>query len=54
MNADEFLKGQKGCKEGVPHETKSESYNRGYAAQYDLEQIQGEKTHEHRRPTRAA
>lgn len=39
FNADDFLKGQKDCKEGIPHKAgKSEDYNRGYGAQYQHEQ----------------
>ena len=42
---DEFLRGQRDCKDGVPHKpNQSESYDRGYAAQYESEQIQSELT----------
>ena len=41
INADDFLQGQRDCEKGVPHKDGSESYNRGYAAQYELEQILG-------------
>lgn len=41
MNADEFMQGQKDCRDGKPHEAgKGESYDRGYAAQYEWEQVQ--------------
>jgi hypothetical protein len=41
MNIDDFIRGQKDCKAGKPHEAgKSNDYNRGYAAQYELEQAQ--------------
>lgn len=43
INCDEFLLGQLDCKQGKPHrEGMSESYNRGYAAQYAFEQVQDE------------
>jgi len=39
IDADDFLKGQKACQEGISHQDgMSESYNRGYAAQYQHEQ----------------
>jgi len=39
MNADEFLKGQKDCKNGVTHEVgRHPDYDRGYNAQYQHEQ----------------
>ena len=39
---DEFLKGQRDCADGVPHEAgKSVSYDAGYSAQYEDEQIMG-------------
>lgn len=41
MNILEFIKGQEDCKAGKPHNGGSESYNSGYSAQYQLEQIQG-------------
>jgi len=41
INADEFLQGQKDCRDGVPHESgKSDSYDRGYNCQYQHEQNQ--------------
>jgi len=40
--ASDFAQGQRDCSEGVPHaEDRSESYDRGYAVQYELEQIKG-------------
>jgi len=42
MNPDEFMQGQKDCANGVPHKAgMSDSYDRGYAAQYEMEQIMG-------------
>lgn len=41
MDADMFLQGQKDCLDGKPHKSgKGESYDRGYAAQYEMEQVQ--------------
>lgn len=38
MNTDDFLRGQQDCKLGKAHKSgQSEDYNRGYAAQYELE-----------------
>lgn len=39
MNTQDFLQGQKDCKAGKAHVSKSVDYNRGYAAQYELEQV---------------
>ena len=40
----DFLQGQKDCEAGKPHqEGKSEAYDRGYAAQYELEQLKSEQ-----------
>lgn len=37
---DDFLQGQNDCKNGVEHkEGMNNAYNRGYAAQYELEQV---------------
>lgn len=37
---DDFLKGQKDCIEGKEcDENSNENYKRGYAAQYELEQV---------------
>lgn len=39
----DFLQGQRDCKNGVPHKPmQSEAYDRGYAAQYEAEQVQTE------------
>lgn len=38
ISAGDFLRGQRDCQNGIPHTTGSESYNRGYAAQYQHEQ----------------
>ena len=36
---DDFLKGQRDCRNGVPHKPmQSEAYNRGYGSQYSAEQ----------------
>ena len=42
MNTDDFLRGQRDCMEGKPHKDGSEDYNRGYAAQYSLDQVKTE------------
>ena len=40
---DEFLRGQRDCKEGVAHKSdQSEAYNRGYATEYEKEQLDNE------------
>ena len=40
---DEFLRGQRDCKEGIAHKSdQSEAYDRGYGAQYELEQLETE------------
>lgn len=36
---DDFLRGQRDCRDGKPHRDQGDAYNRGYAAQYELEQI---------------
>ena len=47
FNSCEFIRGQKDCKNGLPHrENQSESYDRGYAAQYQLEQVLDARTTE--------
>ena len=39
MNTDDFLQGQRDCKDGVPHEAgKSKDYDAGYGSQYEAEQ----------------
>lgn len=48
MNVQEFIQGQKDCKEGNPApRDASEHYLQGYSFQYHLEQAQGAK-HESR------
>jgi len=43
--AGEFLRGQIDCAEGKPHSAgNSEAYDRGYATEYEREQILSEKT----------
>lgn len=45
INAVEFMRGQQACKEGKDCEAwRSESFVRGYAAQYELEQLESEMT----------
>jgi len=40
---DEFLRGQRDCMNGLPHKSdQGEDYDRGYAAQYEHEQVQTE------------
>jgi len=42
IDATEFLKGQQDCAKGIPHkEGMTDSYDRGFNAQYELEQVQG-------------
>lgn len=39
-NAEDFLRGQRDCKNGVGHKSNmSSDYDRGYSIQYDLEQV---------------
>ena len=41
--ADDFLRGQRDCKDGIPHKSgQSESYDRGYATEYEKEQVETE------------
>lgn len=45
MDAEMFLQGQIDCRDGKPHQSgKGESYDRGYATQYEWEQVQGAMT----------
>jgi len=47
VNCDLFLQGQKDCADGISHEEgMPEDYNRGYAAQYELEQTITDNTKE--------
>lgn len=42
LDIDEFVQGSMDCAMGIPHEEgKSESYDKGYAEQYELDQKQG-------------
>jgi len=42
IDSKEFFRGQRDCENGVAHkEGQSKSYDRGYAAQYELEQVLG-------------
>jgi hypothetical protein len=44
-NIDEFLRGQRDCKDGIEHKSGgSEFYDRGYSYQYFIEQQQSERT----------
>ena len=38
---EDFLLGMQDCEDGVPHKSGSEAYDRGYNAQYELEQVRG-------------
>lgn len=40
LNCDDFLRGQRDCQKGAYKPNQGDSYNRGYAAQYELEQVQ--------------
>ena len=41
--SDEFLDGQRDCKNGVEHKPgRSEEYNNGYGCQYEAEQLMTE------------
>lgn len=52
---DDFLKGQRDCEKGVPHQSgKSEAYDRGYAAEYEMAAIQDEITGGSREHNRTA
>jgi hypothetical protein len=45
LDAMAFMQGQMHCIQGIPHvDGKGDDYDRGYAAQYELEQILGEMT----------
>ena len=40
MNTDEYLRGQRDCKDGKPHKAgQSKDYNDGYGCQYEAEQM---------------
>lgn len=40
MFCDAFLDGQLDCRAGIKHKDKSAAYNRGYATEYEAEQVQ--------------
>jgi hypothetical protein len=45
IKVDDFYLGQRDCERGIPHKSgMSESYDRGYNAQYELEQMKTEAT----------
>jgi hypothetical protein len=45
IDVSEFMQGQRDCRDGVDHKAgQSDSYNRGYATQYEWEQIQSART----------
>lgn len=45
MNNFDCKQGQQDCKQGKPHQAgRSEAYDRGYAAEYELEQINDKRT----------
>ena len=46
-NVLEFIRGQDACKRGLENKSESESFNRGYAAQYALEAMNNERTKGH-------
>ena len=41
---DDFLQGQRDCKNGVPQRRDNDDYLRGYANEYEKEQIETEMT----------
>lgn len=41
----DFLRGRRDCKDGVPHKSQGDAYDRGYAAQYQHEQNMGALSH---------
>ena len=40
---NDFIQGQSDCKKGIPHKSKSEEYDRGYSAQYTLDEVRAEQ-----------
>ncbi len=38
----EFMRGMFDASDGIEHQSQGESYDRGYSAQYELEQIKSE------------
>lgn len=52
--ADDFLRGQRDCKNGEPHKSgQSESYDRGYGAEYEKEQVLTEMSRQNNESQRA-
>lgn len=53
---DDFIRGQQDCSQGLPHQPgQGRDYDRGYACQYELEQINNERTrNEPSRPKQTA
>ncbi len=44
-NIFEFIKGQRDCRNGAPHQAgHTESYDNGYSFQYHLEQVLSERS----------
>lgn len=44
----DFIKGQQDCRDGIPHKSgKGSSYDAGYSAQYELEQINDFRSKDH-------
>ena len=47
MNTDEFMQGQRDCRENKDHRSdQGESYDRGYAAQYEFNAVRDEMSHQ--------
>ena len=45
MNTDDFLQGQRDCKDGVSHKpNQSEAYDRGYSTEYIFQQVMDART----------
>lgn len=45
LNSNEFLRGQKDCRDGVGHKDgQHPDYDRGYRAEYEIEQLTGVKS----------
>ena len=48
MDISEFIRGQRDCEQGNPHKPdQGSAYDRGYRAQYELEQVNTERTLRH-------
>lgn len=47
MDTDKFLRGQKDCRDGKPHQSgMGKDYDRGYATEYEAEQIASEMSND--------